>query len=115
MNRQEVENKFYEAALAMQQKKGKVEIAIASKYFDNGWESAKIITAKNGKTFIFGAVDSDNGVSMVDLDATEDLREAIKGMFDACTDTDDDERTDLVFDKVTRSYTDCYWIYPDHC
>ena len=83
MNRQEVEDKFYEAALAMQQKKGKVEIAIASKWNDNGWESAKVTTAKNGTTFIFGSVSGDDGESIVDPDTTEDLREAITGMFDA--------------------------------
>lgn len=116
MNIQEVEDKFYEAALAMQQKKGTVKIAIASKWDDNGWEAAKVTTAKNGTTFIFGSVSGDDGTSIVDPDTTEDLRAAIKGMFDAGTeDTDYNERTDLVFEKVPRVCNDCYWIDPDHC
>jgi len=117
MNRKEVIEKFYEAAQEQLIKHGSVDIHMSSKYCDNGLIAGSVITAKNGHTFIFGMSDNENECHTTcfsDPDTTEDLHEAIEGMFDASTDTDYDTREDLVFEKVPRVSNDCYWIDPDH-
>ena len=117
MKKQEVIDKFYEAAQKQLASRGAVDIHISSKFEANGSICGSVITAKNGHTFIFGMSNNDgecHDTCIVYPDVTEDLRTAIEGMFDAATDTDYDEREDLVFEKVPHVCNDCYWIDPDH-
>jgi hypothetical protein len=117
MKKQEVIDKFYEAAQKQLASRGAVDIHISPKFEGNGSICGSVITAKNGHTFIFGMSNNDgecHDTCIVYPDVTEDLRTAIEGMFDAATDTDYDEREDLVFEKVPHVCNDCYWIDPDH-
>lgn len=117
MNKKEVIDKFYEAALKQQKKQGTVDINISPKYEANGSICGSVITAQNGHTFIFGMSNNDDEchhTCIIYPDVTEDLRTAIEGMFDAALDTDYDEREDLVFEKVPNVCNDCYWVDPEH-